>query len=95
LINALTGPVTTLLIMTGRQGKAAVGIVAGAALNVTAAAFLIPMLGLAGAALAATASLALSNVGLVWYSVQRMGIDPTALALLNRRPSGQSASDAG
>ncbi len=79
VVNAATGSVTTLLVMTGNQSRAAVGIAAGALLNVGVALVLIPPLGVAGAAIAAACSLVVSNLLLVWIAQRSLRIHPTAL----------------
>ena len=87
LVNAATGPVATLLIMTGQQRKAAVCIVAGTIINLVTAVVLIPTLDTSGAALAAAAALTISNVALVIVSLRELHVNPTALNFLTRSPS--------
>jgi O-antigen/teichoic acid export membrane protein len=87
LVNAATGSVATLLVMTGHQREAAIGIGAGTIINLGAALALIPTLGTSGAALAAAIALTVSNIGLVVVSLRRLRLNPTALNFLNVRSS--------
>jgi O-antigen/teichoic acid export membrane protein len=89
LINAATGSVATLLVMTGNQKRAAVGIMAGAAANIAGAVVLIPVLDAVGAALAATLSLLISNLILVAATSRSLGIHPTALGRIRRSHTSQ------
>ena len=75
------GPVATLLVMTGHERNAVVGIAVGAVLNIVIAVALIPSLDTAGAALAAAIGIAVSNVILVVISKRRLAIVPTAFGL--------------
>jgi len=85
LVNVATGTVATLLIMTGYQRKAALGISVGALVNVAGAVTLIPALGTAGAALAAAGGIALSNIMLVIAAHRHLGIHSTALGRIGLR----------
>jgi O-antigen/teichoic acid export membrane protein len=85
LANAATGSVATLLIMTGNQRQAAVGIGMGAVLNIAVAVILIPSLDTVGAASAAAGSLMLSNVALVVVTYRSLGIHSTALGRIRLR----------
>jgi O-antigen/teichoic acid export membrane protein len=87
LFNAATGSVATLLIMSGNQWRAGIGIIGGALLNIAFAIALIPNLHAEGAAIAATASLIFSNVIQVVIARRTLGIDTTALGL----PAGRGA----
>ena len=86
LANVATGPVTTLLVMTGHERKAALGIAAGAVVNVIGCAALIPGLGVAGAAVAAAVALAVSNIVLVVVAQRQLGIYSTALGSMSWLP---------
>jgi O-antigen/teichoic acid export membrane protein len=85
LTNAATGSVATLLVMTGNQRRAAMGITSGAVLNVGLATLLIPAVGLVGAAVAAAASLIVSNLILVALTQRSLHIHPTAFGRLGIR----------
>jgi O-antigen/teichoic acid export membrane protein len=81
LANAATGSVATLLIMSGNQWRAGLGIIAGMVINLVLAIVLIPTLHAQGAAIAASASLVVSNGIHVLLARRTLGIDSTALGL--------------
>jgi len=81
VVNTATGTASVLLVMTGNQRLAALGVTVGALVNVLVAVALIPTLSAEGAAIAATASLVLSNVLLVLLLRRSLGVDSTALGL--------------
>lgn len=85
--NAATGSVATLLMMTGNQSRAALGIVAGLALNLGLGMVLIPAHHAVGAAVAAATGLVVSNVIHVLMARSALGVDSTALGLQPGRPS--------
>lgn len=81
LINAWFGSVGFLLNMTGQEGVVARILLLTASINIAFNLVLIPLFGLAGAAIAATVSLILWNV-LLYRQVQaRLGIHSTAIRL--------------
>jgi len=86
LANAATGSVTTLLMMTGNQRRAAYGIGAGLALNLGLGIALIPGYGATGAAIAAATGLIVSNVIHTFIARSSLGVDPTAIGLAPRAP---------
>ncbi len=81
LVNAATGSVATLLVMTGNTWRAGLGIIAGTVLNLVLAPVLIPAHQTVGAAVAASAALVVSNVILVVMARRTLGIDTTAIGL--------------
>jgi O-antigen/teichoic acid export membrane protein len=81
LFNAAAGSVATLLIMSGNQWRAGLGIVGGAVLNIVLAIVLIPTLHAEGAAIAAAASIVFSNTVHVIIARRTLGIDTTGLGL--------------
>jgi O-antigen/teichoic acid export membrane protein len=81
IFNVATGSVATLLIMSGRQWRAGLGIISGAVLNIVVAVILIPNLHADGAAIAATGSLILTNLIHVVICRRTLGIDPSPLGL--------------
>ena len=85
--NAATGTVATLLLMTGKQRQAAVGITVGAVLNLALGAVLIPSMDTIGAATAAAAGVIVSNMILVVATYRQLGIHATALGRLAFRRS--------
>lgn len=79
LFNSITGSVSYLLIMTGRE-KAAVLILASALMvAVFANLLLVPQLGAVGAAIASTLGLAGWNIAMAIYMRRSLGIDATAV----------------
>lgn len=78
LVNAAMGSVGLLLMMTGHEKDAAKGIGCGALANGILSALLIPRWGIEGAAWAASLSLILWNVVLVFVVKARLDIDSTA-----------------
>jgi len=84
VVNAATGSVGTVLVMSGNQRRAAVGITLGAIVNVTLGILFIPMLGVAGAALAAACGLVVANILLVSIARRTLGIDSTPLGRVAR-----------
>jgi O-antigen/teichoic acid export membrane protein len=80
--NVAAGSVTVLLMMTGHERDAAVGVGIGAALNVTLNALFIPLWGLLGAAVATGISLVAWNVVFAVMVHRRLDIHPTALGRL-------------
>jgi O-antigen/teichoic acid export membrane protein len=79
--NVATGSVALLLVMSGNQWRAGLGIVAGMLLNIGLGVVLIPTLHADGAAIAAAASLICSNTIHVFIARRALGIDPTPLGL--------------
>lgn len=79
LINVATGPVGTLLIMTGHERDAAISVGASVVLGIILNAILIPHWGLNGAAAAGSFSLILWNILLAVWVHKRLGIHSTAL----------------
>jgi O-antigen/teichoic acid export membrane protein len=94
LMNAATGTVATLLVMTGHQRRAVVAIAGGALLNAFTSALLIPALTTIGAALGAVASLTFTNVVLVIIAYRTLGIDSSAFGrLASKRPQAEPEHD--
>jgi O-antigen/teichoic acid export membrane protein len=85
LINAGIGSVGTLLIMTGHQREAAAGILVGAGLNVVVGVALVPSMGVIGAAVAGTISIAVWNILLAAAAIRRVGVHSTALGPISLR----------
>jgi O-antigen/teichoic acid export membrane protein len=81
VVNTATGSASVLLVMTGNQRLAALGITFGAILNIGVTVLLIPSLDVDGAAIAATASLIVSNLLLVLLLRRTLRIDSTALGI--------------
>ncbi len=79
-IHAAVGPVLGLLSMTGHQKLCAQVFAVSAAINVILNASLIPVAGLAGAAIATATSLALWNLWLLIGVIRKVGVNPSLLA---------------
>jgi O-antigen/teichoic acid export membrane protein len=84
LVNALSGSVGLLTMMTGHQGRAVRVVAVCVLLNILLNAILIPRFGIAGAAAATAATTILSNLLLLVYVVRHLGINPTAFTLGRR-----------
>ena len=82
LVNALAGSVGLLLIMTGYERRAAIGIGIGAISNIILNAVFVPLLGMEGAAIASAVSMILWNIVLAIEVNKHIGIHPTALGQL-------------
>lgn len=90
LVNAATGSVGVLLVMTGHERQATLAMAAGAALNMAVAVALIPGFGVVGAAIAAAASLTVSNLAMLVITRRRLGIDSSALGRAPARSAGSA-----
>ncbi len=78
LVNAAAGPAGNVLIMTGHERAAVVGMVCGLLANVALGVALVPPLGVTGGAIAFAGSLVLWNGILVVLARRRVGINVTA-----------------
>ena len=90
VVNVAAGPVATLLLMSGHERDAVLGLAVGSALNAGLCLILIPQWGITGAAIAAAASLALWNL-ILWRLVRsRLAIAPSFVTGLVSRaiPAG-------
>ena len=84
LMNAVTGPVSRIMIMARRESKTAIAMTTGAVSNIALNLVLIPRYGIVGAAIATTISMMLWNGMLVFEVWSKLGIDPTVLGLGRR-----------
>jgi O-antigen/teichoic acid export membrane protein len=82
IVNVGAGPVATLLLMTGNEGDAVLGLALASALNAGLCLILIPQWGINGAAVAAAASLTAWNLFLARLVRTRLAIAPSFLASL-------------
>ena len=87
LFHAGVGMAGVTLDMTGHQNDTAKGFAVAAVLNVVLNAFLIPLWGIEGAAIATAVSLATWTVLLALLVARRLGLDATALARLPAMPT--------
>lgn len=74
LVNALSGPVLYILNMTGKEVVARNIVLAAAVLNLVLNYILIPLYGIEGAAIAATLSMIVWNLGALIYIYKNYGI---------------------
>lgn len=77
-VNSATGSVGFLLNMTGHERETARGILVSVVLNILLNLLLVPLWGIAGAAVAMAAGLVTSNVLLWWAVYKRLGINSLA-----------------
>ena len=80
LVNALSGSVGYIMVMTGKQKQASIVFAISAALNIIMNLIFIPIFGIAGAAAVTAASLILWNVTLVFYIRNRLDLNSTIFA---------------
>jgi O-antigen/teichoic acid export membrane protein len=81
-VNALTGSVGYLLIMTGTQREAAIVVGVTAVMNIILNYILIPWMGLAGAALATASCTVLWNGAMYCIVKNKLAVDPSLFGLL-------------
>jgi O-antigen/teichoic acid export membrane protein len=79
VVNIAAGPVATLLVMTGHERDAVLGLAAGTAMNAGLCLILIPAWGINGAAIGATAGVALWNIVLWQFVRARLAFGITIL----------------
>jgi O-antigen/teichoic acid export membrane protein len=84
IINAATGSVATVLVMTGYERTVALAVGLGSVLNIVLNFLLIPSYGMNGAALASSASMILWNVVLVIVAMREVGLNTTAFRFRSR-----------
>ncbi len=77
--NCAMGSVGVLLVMTGHQKQAAIGVAISAVLNIILNALLIPVWGIEGAAIATGVSMITWNAIFVVWVYRKLGIHTTAL----------------
>lgn len=80
VVNAFSGPVGELLNMAGQERIVTGTFAVWAAANIALNAALIPLFGLEGAAAATSASIIGWNASLVFFSIKRLDVNPTAIA---------------
>jgi O-antigen/teichoic acid export membrane protein len=85
LVNALTGPLAAILVLSGHQMKAVKILVCKAILNFSGNFLLIPMIGITGAAIAAAATITFTNLALFYYVYRLLGLNPSVFPLPARR----------
>lgn len=85
VMNGLTGSVAQLMTMTGQQSLSARVLTLFAALQLALSCWLIPWMGIAGAALATTVTLVGWNLTLACLVWRNLGINPTVFGCWPRR----------
>ncbi len=88
MFNAAVGPVGLLLVMAHKEKWAAVGFLIAAILNGGLNLWLIPLLGITGAAIATLASTIAWNTAFMVYVYRSIGIRPGPIPSLWPRPRG-------
>jgi O-antigen/teichoic acid export membrane protein len=91
LVNAFTGSVGALLVMTGHERDVAAGLAVGVATGIVLDLLLIPGLGITGAAIGGAAAMSVWNVTLSVVLYKRLGIHATALGPIRLRRRGGAA----
>src|SRR6202012_5928393 len=86
-IQAAGGPAAAILQLTGHEGKYIPIAAANVVLRLLGFVILIPYLGVLGAAISATVSLALATIALNVFCRQQTGVDPSVLVLARFRPT--------
>lgn len=89
---AAGGPAAAILQLTGHEGKYVPVVAANVVLRLLGFVVLIPWLGVLGAAISATASLALATIVLNVLCSRRTGVDPSILVLARSFRSPKSAT---
>jgi O-antigen/teichoic acid export membrane protein len=85
MVNAFTGIVGYLLILTGRQTQALLIFAGGLIVSIALNLLLIPPFGMVGAAIASATALSCWNLAMLAYVRRAIGIDTSAIGL---RPVG-------
>ena len=85
LVNALVGPVHSLLTMTGHTGRVALSHGLGLATHVALGALLIPTYHGVGAAMAMAAGIFVWNIAMLVQVWRHLPVDPSILNLIARR----------
>ncbi|MBX7457691.1 oligosaccharide flippase family protein [Qipengyuania sp. 1NDH17] len=84
VISAAGGPAGVIFAMARRTGTAAMGQIAGLAVNLAIGVLLIPSYGAAGAVMAMLAAFVTWNLLLVALMRRQLGIDPSLFALVSQ-----------
>ncbi len=91
---AAGGPAAAILQLTGHEGEYVPVVAANVVLRLLGFVVLIPWLGVIGAAISATVSLALATIVLNVLCSRRTGVDPSILVLLRSFRSRKAATSA-
>jgi O-antigen/teichoic acid export membrane protein len=79
IVNALAGSVGLIMTMTGHQNQAGAIVAVSAVINIILNALLIPLMGLAGAAISTAFTMVLWNLTMLVYVLRKLGINPTII----------------
>jgi O-antigen/teichoic acid export membrane protein len=83
-LQAAGGPSAAILQLTGHEDGYVPVVAANVVLRLVGFLILIPWLGVLGAALSATLSLAIATIAVNWLCRRRTGVDPSVLVLFRR-----------
>ena len=81
LVNVLIGSVNKILTMAGFEKEAFRSLVLSVLVNITLNLYLIPEMGIDGAAYATATSMVLWNLMMLYYVIKRVGVNPTIFSL--------------
>lgn len=84
LINSITGPIMTLLVMSKNEGSALNSIILGGITMLSLSLFLIPIYGSKGMAVASTIGVLVTNITMAFETYKKLGFDPTILGAVRR-----------
>lgn len=93
LINALSGTVGSIMKMTNNHTQACFIMMMSAVCNVLLCLVLIPAFGIYGAGIAVIGTMAIWNGTMLIYVIRKIGLNPTALPLLNPRITSQQTPE--
>lgn len=85
IVNAITGPVNTVLKMCNQEKVACAAMMLAAVVNVSGCFILIPQYGAYGASISISASYAASNLAMLLFTHRTLGLNPTILPLPTRK----------
>jgi O-antigen/teichoic acid export membrane protein len=91
---AAGGPAAAVLQLTGHESGYVPVVAANVLIRLLGFLILIPWLGVLGAALSATLSLAIATIALNWLCRRRTGVDPSVLVLFSLRKTKARAAPA-
>jgi O-antigen/teichoic acid export membrane protein len=83
IVNALTGSVALIMTMTGYQNKAGAIVAISAGINVLLNVLLIPLMGLAGAAISTAFTMVLWNLAMLTFVRRRIGINSSVIRFVS------------
>jgi O-antigen/teichoic acid export membrane protein len=86
IVNALVGSVGFIMTMTGHQNQAGAIVTVSAAINIALNALLIPLMGLAGAAISTIFTMFLWNISMLVYVWKKLSINSTVINTLKHTP---------